>query len=60
VKQFTDFDGKLHPVGESWTYLGKNFVPYHDGLSALRLTRRRTRMADPAAVAAGRAGADHR
>jgi Domain of unknown function (DUF3601) len=33
VKQFTDFDGKLHPVGESWTYLGKNFVPYHDGLS---------------------------
>jgi hypothetical protein len=33
VKQFTDFDGNVHPVGESWTYLGKNFVPYHDGLS---------------------------
>jgi len=33
VKEFTDFDGKLHRVGESWTYLGKDFVPYHDGLS---------------------------
>ena len=33
VKEFTDFDGLAHPVGESWWYLGKNFVPYHDGLS---------------------------
>ena len=33
VREFTDFDGKLHPKGESWTYLGKSFVPYHNGLS---------------------------
>lgn len=30
---FADFDGADHPVGESWTYLGYNFVPYDDGLS---------------------------
>ncbi len=33
VKAFKDFDGDEHPVGESWIYLGHNFVPYHDGLS---------------------------
>ena len=33
ARPFTDHDGDLHPAGESWTYLGHNFVPYHDGLS---------------------------
>ncbi len=33
TRQFTDYDGVLHPAGESWAYLGHNFVPYHDGLS---------------------------
>ena len=32
VHAFTDFDGDEHPPGESWTYLGHNFVPYEDGL----------------------------
>ena len=33
VRAFTDFDGHVHPVGETWTYLTQSFVPYHDGLS---------------------------
>ena len=33
ARPFTDHDGVLHPAGECWTYLGHNFVPYHDGLS---------------------------
>jgi hypothetical protein len=33
IRAFTDYDDHLHPPGESWTYLGHNFVPYHDGLS---------------------------
>ena len=28
VRAFTDYDGDEHPPGESWTYLGYNFVPY--------------------------------
>ena len=30
---FRDFDGDLHPEGESWLFLGHNFSPYDDGLS---------------------------
>jgi len=33
VREFTDYDRVVHPVGESWTFLGKNFSPYDDGLS---------------------------
>ena len=33
IQRFADYDGDLHPIGEGWTYLGHNFVPYHDGLS---------------------------
>jgi hypothetical protein len=33
IKQFTDYDGKLHPIGEEWVFRGHNFVPYEDGLS---------------------------
>jgi hypothetical protein len=33
VKEFKDFDGAIHPVGESWRFLEKSFLPYDDGLS---------------------------
>ena len=33
AKAFTDYDGSLHEAGETWTFLGDNFVPYHDGMS---------------------------
>jgi hypothetical protein len=32
-RAFVDYDGGLHPVGERWTYLTYNFLPYDDGLS---------------------------
>ncbi len=32
-KSFTDYDQDEHPSGESWVYLGFNFLPYDDGLS---------------------------
>jgi hypothetical protein len=33
AREFADYDRLVHPVGESWQFLGHNFVPYHDGLS---------------------------
>lgn len=33
IKAFRDFDGRDHPVGEEWTYLGTAFLPYDDGRS---------------------------
>ena len=33
VRAFTDYDGDLHPVGETWTFLSHSFLPYEDGLS---------------------------
>jgi hypothetical protein len=33
IKEFKDFDGTVHIVGESWRFLEKNFLPYDDGLS---------------------------
>ncbi|RFA27035.1 hypothetical protein CAI21_15925 [Alkalilimnicola ehrlichii] len=33
IKAFTDYDGDVHPVGESWVYLGFSFLPYDSGLS---------------------------
>jgi hypothetical protein len=33
VREFRDYDRELHPVGESWTFLGSSFLPYEDGLS---------------------------
>ena len=33
TQSFLDFDGTQHPVGEQWTYLSFNFLPYDDGLS---------------------------
>jgi hypothetical protein len=33
IKSFKDYDGVVHPIGETWTFIGTNFVPYDDGLS---------------------------
>jgi hypothetical protein len=33
TKTFTDYDGIPHAVGESWRFVGKDFLPYEDGLS---------------------------
>lgn len=33
VKAFTDYDYQVHPVGETWTFLRTNFLPYEDGLT---------------------------
>jgi hypothetical protein len=33
VRPFVDYDGDTHKVGEAWTFLGKNFLPYDDGVS---------------------------
>ena len=33
IKEFTDYDHHLHPVGEEWLFLGYSFLPYEDGLS---------------------------
>jgi hypothetical protein len=33
VKDFFDYDKILHPVGETWTFAGTNFLPYDDGLT---------------------------
>ena len=30
---FTDYDQRLHPAGERWTFLKASFVPYYDGLT---------------------------
>jgi hypothetical protein len=32
-RAFVDYDGGEHPVGEHWTFLTYNFLPYDDGLS---------------------------
>ena len=33
IKTFIDYDGIVHPVGESWRFVKKSFLPYEDGLS---------------------------
>jgi hypothetical protein len=33
IAEFTDYDGLIHKVGESWRFLGHNFLPYEDGLT---------------------------
>lgn len=35
VAAFRDYDGIVHPVGEHWRFIGKNFLPYEDGLTLL-------------------------
>lgn len=33
VRAFDDYDRVRHEPGETWTFLGHNFLPYDDGLS---------------------------
>lgn len=33
IKEFSDYDSHIHPVGEKWIFLGYSFLPYDDGLS---------------------------
>jgi hypothetical protein len=33
IRQFIDYDGIVHPIGECWRFAAKNFLPYEDGLS---------------------------
>jgi hypothetical protein len=33
TRTFVDFDGDEHPEGESWIFLGHNYLPAEDGLS---------------------------
>ena len=33
VRSFVDYDGDRHDPGETWTFLGANFLPYEDGQS---------------------------
>ncbi len=32
VLAFTDFDGRVHPVGETWHYESRNYFPYDAGM----------------------------
>lgn len=33
VRPFFDFDSVMHPVGETWRFVGSNYSAYDDGLS---------------------------
>ncbi len=33
IKSFTDYNHCVHAVGETWTFLTTNFVPYDDGMT---------------------------
>jgi len=35
VTAFEDYDGIIHPVGERWRFVEKNFLPYEDGLTLI-------------------------
>lgn len=42
-KAFTDYDGIVHRLGETWRFIGKNFLPYEDGLTLHIETRNESR-----------------
>jgi hypothetical protein len=33
ARGFVDYDQTLHPIGEIWRFLAKDFLPYDDGLT---------------------------
>ncbi|MBI5032879.1 MAG: DUF3601 domain-containing protein [Chloroflexi bacterium] len=33
IVEFKDYDRIVHPVGESWRFMKKSFLPYEDGLT---------------------------
>lgn len=30
---FKDYDGNVHDIGQEWTFVETNFLPYEDGLT---------------------------
>jgi hypothetical protein len=40
--EFKDYDGIIHPIGETWKFTENNFLPYEDGLSIFVETNDRT------------------
>ncbi len=35
IEPFTNYDGLLHPAGETWRLIEQHFLPYEDGVSLL-------------------------
>lgn len=33
IAEFKDYDGRIHPIGETWSYTSHDFLPYDDGLT---------------------------
>jgi len=33
LREFTDYDGLPHAMGETWSFISHNFVPNDDGLT---------------------------
>ena len=33
IAEFSDYDGRVHKIGERWRFIEHNFVPYEDGLT---------------------------
>jgi hypothetical protein len=33
IADFVDYDGLAHKVGENWSFVGHDFLPYDDGLT---------------------------
>lgn len=33
IKEFADFDGKVHAAGETWVFEKTTYLPYNSGLS---------------------------
>jgi Domain of unknown function (DUF3601) len=33
IREFSDYDSKIHHVGETWTFEKTTFLPYESGLS---------------------------
>jgi Domain of unknown function (DUF3601) len=33
IKSFIDYDRHVHEVGNTWTFVETNFLPYEDGLT---------------------------
>ncbi len=33
IKEFADYDLKIHNIGEIWTFEKTEYLPYHSGLS---------------------------
>lgn len=39
IASFTDYDGRVHPVGETWRFIQEAYLAYDDGLSLSIVTQ---------------------